>query len=114
MKETLTRTYPDGTRATYRLEPGSPHAAALLTPQKPWKIKRPKDKRQYPQYAPGIDSTADYVRRYFALNAGGRHGSPCAYGSHLDHMTLYAPLPAAPAAVYTGVDSVETVEGGAE
>ena len=100
MKETLIRNYPDGTRATYRLEPGSPHAGALLTTQKPWKIKRPKDKRQYPQYAPGIDSTADYVRRYFALNADSRaRGGVCAYGSHLDHLALYVPLPAAPAAV---------------
>ena len=106
--QTLTRTYPDGTRASYRLERGSPHAAPLLTPQKPWKIKRPKEKRQYPQFSLLSTSTADYVRRYFALNSQ-RNKLP-AYPGHVDHLALYAPLPDAPAAVYTGVDSVEMGE----
>ena len=110
--QTLTRTYPDGTRAVYRLEPGSPHAAALLTPKKLPRTRWARtDKRSFPVYLPG-DSTRDYVRAYFALNTGKRPGSPCAYGQHIDHMTLYAPLPDAPAAVYTGVDTVETIEEG--
>ena len=110
MKQTLTRAYPDGTRATYRLEPGSEAAGALLAPLKPYRLKRRADKRQFPVYRPGIDSTADYIRAYFALNTHSITGKPCAYGSHLDHMTLYAPLPAVPAAVYAGLDSVETIE----
>ena len=110
MKETITRRYPDGTRATYRLEPGSPHAAPLLTPMKLPRTRWARsEKRLFPVYRPG-DSTRDYVRAYFALNTGGRPGSPCAYDRRIDHMTRYAPLPDAPAAVYTGVDSVEMGE----
>ena len=99
--ETLTRHYPDGTRATYKLAPGSPHAAALLTPQKPWKIKRPKEKRQYPQFSVLSTSTADYVREYYRING---IGSTAHFG----------PLREARAHRYEGVDSVETVEGDAE
>ena len=107
MNETITRHYPDGTRATYKLAPGSPHTAALLTPIKPLRTRWARsEKRLFPQYAPGIDSTADYVRRYFALNSQ-RNKLP-AYPDHVDHLALYAPLPDAPAAVYAGVDSVET------
>ena len=106
--QTLTRHYPDGTHATYRLAPGSDAAAALLMPMKLPRTRWARtEKRTFPKYYPGQTSTADYVSQYFQLNAGGRHGSPCAYGKHLDHMTLYAPLPDAPAAVYMGVDSVE-------
>lgn len=97
MKETITRQYPDGTRASYRLEPGSPHAAALLTPMKPWKIRRPKEKRRYPQFSLLSTSTADYVREYYRINGIGS----------TDH---FGPLREARAHRYAGVDSVETDE----
>ena len=110
MKETITRHYPDGTRAVYRLEPGSPHAAALLTPKKLPRTRWARtDKRSFPVYRPG-DSTRDYVRAYFYLNTGNMPRAPHCYAGHLDHMTLYATLPDTPAADYMGVDSVETVE----
>ena len=111
MKETLTRHYPDGTRATYRLEPGSPHAAPLLTPMKLPRTRWARtEKRLFPVYRPGVDSTRDYVRAYFYLNTGNMPRAPHCYAGHLDHMTLYATLPDTPAAVYTGVDTVETIE----
>ena len=111
--QTITRTWPDGTRGTYTVAPGSslPLELAALKP-----LKRPKwarsEKRLFPAYAPGIDSTADYIRRYFALNSQ-RYKLP-AYPDHVDHLSLYAPLPDAPAAVYTGVDTVETIGEGEE
>ena len=112
MKETITRHYPDGTRATYRLEPGSPHAAPLLTPMKLPRTRWARsEKRLFPVYRPG-DSTRDYVRAYFALNTGKRPGSPCAYGQHIDHTKLYEPLNEARAAWPMGVDTVETIEEG--
>ena len=95
--QTLTRTYPDGTRASYRLAPGSDAAAALLMPIKPWKIKRPKEKRQYPKFSLLSTSTADYVREYYRING---IGSTAHFG----------PLREARAHRYEGVDSVETVE----
>ena len=95
--QTITRHYPDGTRATYRLEPGSPHAAPLLTPMKPWKIKRPKEKRQYPQFSLLSTSTAQYVRKYYQINGLGST-------AHFD------PLREERAHWFAGVDSVETVE----
>jgi len=112
--QTITRrTYPDGTRATYKLVPGSDAAAKLLMPMKPLRTRLARsENRLFPKYAPGIDSTADYVRRYFALNSQ-RNKLP-AYPDDVDPLALYAPLPDAPAAVYAGVDSVETIEGGAE
>lgn len=110
--QTLTRTYPDGTRATYRLEPGSEAAGALLAPLKPYRLKRRADKRQFPAYRPGIDSTADYIRAYFGLNTR-RYGGIHAYDNCADGLALYAPLPAAPAAVYAGLDTVETLENAA-
>lgn len=103
--QTLTRTYPDGTRAVYKLAPGSDAAAALLTPMKLPRTRWARsEKRRFPGYLPGCTSTADYVRCYFSMNTGTRI---CAYPGHVDHLALYAPLPDAPAAVYTGVDSVE-------
>lgn len=112
MPEKFIRTYPDGTRGAYSVQPGS-SALLQLASIKPAKTRLARsDKRRYPVYAPG-DSTADYVRRYFELNTESRHGSPCAYGQHIDHMTLYAPLPDTPAAVYTGVDSVEVTDDAA-
>lgn len=106
--QTLTRTYPDGTRASYTLQPGSPAAEALTRPVKPHKLPRKGDKRLYPAYAAGVTSTADYVRHYFQLNSQ-RYKLP-AYPDHVDHLALYAPLPDEPAAVYQGLDTVETVE----
>ena len=82
---------------TYTLKPGSAAAEAVTRPMKPYKLPRKGDKRFYPAYKPGVTSTADYVRGYFALNSIGR----------TDH---FEPLPAAPAAVYQGLDTVETVE----
>ena len=112
MKETIIRRYPDGTRATYRLEPGSPHAAPLLTPMKLPRTRWARtEKRRFPGYLPGCTSTADYVRCYFSMNTDSRARTRiCAYPDHVDHLALYAPLPDTPAAVYTGVDSVETIE----
>lgn len=106
--QTLTRIYPDGTRATYTLQPGSAAAEALARPVKPYKLPRKGDKRQYPRYVAGITSTADYVRDYFQLNSQ-RYKQP-AYPDHVDHLAFYAPLPDDPAAVYQGLDTVETVE----
>ena len=107
---TLETTYPDGTRARYTLAPGSavPLALAALKP-----AKRPRgkaDKRLFPDYVPGVTSTADYINAYFARNTG-RKGGVSAYDDYLDHLALYAPLPDAPAVTYAGVDTVETVEG---
>ena len=53
-------------------------------------------------------STADYVRQYFALNSQ-QYKMP-AYPSHVDHLSLYAPLPDTPAATYAGIDTVEADE----
>lgn len=107
--QTLTRTYPDGTRASYTLRPGSPAAEALTRPIKPYKLPRKGDKRLYPAYVPGITSTADYVRDYFSLNTR-PYGKISAYENGGDSLALYAPLPDEPAAVYQGLDSAETVE----
>lgn len=108
--ETFTRTYPDGTRATYTVAPGSalPLALAALKLVKKPALARPH-KRLFPGYAPGATSTADYVKAYFELNTR-PFSEIAAYGNHLDHLALYAPLPDTPAALYQGVDSVETVE----
>lgn len=109
--QTFTRTYPDGTKGTYTVVPGSalPLTLAALKP-----VKRPalarSHKRVFPAYVPGITSTADYIKAYYGLNTGRRSGI-FAYDDYVDHMALYAPLPDAPAALYVGVDTVETVEG---
>lgn len=104
---TIEHTYPDGTRATYTIAPGStlPLQVMALKP-----IKRPprlvSDKRLFPKHKSHW-STADYVRRYFALNSQ-RYKSP-AYPDDVDHLALYQPLPDTPAATYTGIDSVEVL-----
>lgn len=109
---TIETRYPDGTRARYTLAPRST-APMELAKIKPLRTRWARsEKRLFPAYAPGIDSTADYIRRYFALNSQ-RYKLP-AYQDHGDPLALYAPLPDAPAAVYTGIDTVETVEEGAE
>lgn len=93
---TLTRTYPDGTRASYTLRPGSEAADALTRPVKPHKQPRKGEKRSYPKFTHFM-STAEYVRAYYRANSIGRP----------DH---FAPLNTAPATPYLGLDTVETVE----
>ena len=109
--QTFTRTYPDGTRGTYTVAPGSaiPLTLAALKPAKRPALAR-SHKRVFPAYVAGVTSTADYIKAYFALNTG-RRSNIFAYDNAADHLALYAPLPDAPAALYTGVDTVETVEG---
>lgn len=92
---------------TYTLKPGSAAAETLTRPMKPYKIPRKGDKRLFPAYTPGVTSTADYVQRYFELNSDKRALPAYPKGNHL---ALYAPLPVAPAAVYQGLDTVETIE----
>lgn len=91
---------------TYTLKPGSAAAEAVTRPIKP--MRKPalgrSDKRFYPDYTPGVTSTADYVRDYFALNS--KHYTAYPKGNHL---ALYAPLPDAPAAEYQGLDTVEEI-----
>jgi hypothetical protein len=104
---TIEHRYPDGTRATYTVAPGStlPLQIMALNP-----IKRPirvaSDKRLFPRHEAHW-STADYVRRYFALNSQ-QYKAP-AYPNHVDHLALYHPLPDTPAATYTGMDCVEVL-----
>lgn len=106
--QTISARYPDGTRATYTLAPGST-VALQLSAIKPARTKLARtEKRLFPAYAAGVDSTADYICRYFQLNSQ-QYKLP-AYPNHVDHLALYAPLPDTPAAVYAGTDTVETVE----
>ena len=107
--QTFTRTYPDGTRGTYTVAPGSaiPLTLAALKPAKRPALAR-SHKRAFPTYVAGM-STADYVRAYFGANTGRRSGI-YAYDDYADHLALYAPLPDAPAALYVGVDTVEVDE----
>jgi hypothetical protein len=104
---TIETRYPDGTRARYTLAPGStvPLQLAALKPLRTRWAR--SEKRLFPEWYRRM-STADYVRQYFELNSQ-QHKLP-AYPSHVDHLALYAPLPDRPAAIYTGVDSVEVDE----
>jgi hypothetical protein len=105
---TIETRYPDGTRARYTLAPGStvPLQLAALRPPKPPRSKA--DKRLFPRHEAHW-STADYIKRYFALNTG--HSKQInVYDNYGDHLALYHPLPDTPAATYTGVDSVEVDE----
>ena len=97
MHQTFTRTYPDGTRGNYKVAPGSELPLALAT-LKPHRMKRQKDRRQFPKYVPGWTSTSDYVRQYYELNELGSTG-------HFD------PLRDEPAHGYTGIDTIKP-EGG--
>ena len=108
--QTFTRVYPDGTKGTYTVAPGSalPLTLAALKPIKKPALAR-SHKRLFPSYVAGVTSTADYVRAYFGTNTGRRSGI-YAYDDYVDHLTLYAPLPDAPAALYVGVDTVEVDE----
>ena len=107
---TIETRYPDGTRARYKLQDGS-SVPLQLAALKPHRLKRRGEKRLFPK---SVYSTSEYVRQYFALNTQSRAGTPCAYGSHIDHTKLYEPLNEARAAWPTGIDTVETVEEGAE
>ena len=100
---TIKHRYPDGTRATYTVAPGStlPLQIMALNP-----IRVASDKRLFPKHKPHW-STADYIKCYFALNSQ-RYEAP-AYPDHVDHLALYHPLPDAPAATYIGLDSVEVL-----
>ena len=94
MPEKFTRTYPDGTRGAYSVQPGS-SVPLQLASIKPARTKLARtEKRLFPVYAAGVDSTADYIRRYFQLNS--QRKLP-AYPDHVDHLALYAPLPDTPA-----------------
>jgi hypothetical protein len=103
---TIEHRYPDGTRGTYTVAAGSTLPRQIMS-LKPIKrpIRVPSDKRQFPRHQAHW-STADYVRRYFAMNS--HHESP-AYPGHVDPLALYHPLPTTPAATYTGMDSVEVL-----
>ena len=104
---TIETRYPDGTRATYTLAPGST-VPLQLAALKPLRKPRPKaEKRLYPRWTPDM-STKDYIRAYFARNVR-TLGGVQAYDPYGDHLALYAPLPDSPAPFYTGVDSVEEV-----
>ena len=107
---TIETRYPDGTRARYKLQDGS-SVPLQLSSLKRYRLKRLGEKRKFPRADP-TTSTAEYVRKYFALNTESRHGSPCAYGQHIDHTKLYEPLNEARAAWPMGVDTVETVGEG--
>ena len=109
---TIETRYPDGTKARYKLQDGS-SVPLQLAALKRYRLKRLGEKRLFPK-AHMATSTADYVRQYFELNAQSRHGSPCAYGQHIDHMKLYEPLNEARAAWPTGIDTVEIIEGDEE
>lgn len=91
---------------SYTLKPGSAAAETLTRPIKPHKLPRKGDKRHYPTYVAGVTSTASYILSYFHMNS---QRTMTAYGKG-NHLALYVPLPAAPATVYQGLDSVETVE----
>lgn len=93
--QTLTRTYPDGARATYTLRPGSAAADALSRPVKPHKLPRKGVKRSYPKFTHFM-STAEYVRAYYRANGIGQP----------DH---FEPLNTAPSTPYQGLDTVEEV-----
>lgn len=102
---TIEHRYPDGTRATYTVAPDSTLPLQIMA-LKPIKggIGRTTDKRLFPRHEAHW-STADYVRRYFALNS---HHKVAAY-PQADPLALYHPLPDTPAATYTGMDSVEVL-----
>ena len=103
---TIQHRYPDGTRATYTVAPGSTLPLQIMA-LKP--IKRPlrvaTDKCLFPKHKP-YWSTAEYVKRYFALNC---QEAGCPYNLSTDHLALYRPLPTTPAATYAGLDSVEVL-----
>lgn len=100
--------HPDGTIGTYTVT--NPATWAALQSIKPARTRWGRtDKRAYPQWDPTM-STRDYIRQYFYLNTGNKPGAPHAYAGHLDHRTLYEPLPDTPAAWAPDTVEIETVE----
>lgn len=97
---TIETRYPDGTRARYKLQDGSSVPLQLLVAWR-YRLKRPKEKRQYPQFSLLSTSTARYVREYYRINA-------------LGSTAHFEPLNESRAAWPMGVDTVETVEEGEE
>lgn len=95
--QTVNHVHSDGTRASYKLKPGSSFLVELakLKPAKPTRIKA--DRRSYPKYEPGM-STAEYVRQFEMLNG------------HTKNHGFWANLNHEPAAVYVGIDTAETIE----
>lgn len=55
----------DGT--TYRVKFDRDPIELAKAARKPWKPKKPKDIRKFPTWTPAV-STADYIRRFDALN----------------------------------------------
>lgn len=97
---TLTHTHADGTRSTYRLQPGSaiPLALASLKPAR--KPRMLADRRSYPKYKPGM-STAEYVALYEGPNNHGRAIGCAGYWQTLN---------TEPATLYSGIDTVEVID----
>lgn len=84
---TTTIRHADGTVSTYKVT--NPATWAALQTVKPARKPRPKaDRRLYPKQ---VFSTADYVRKYYALNTG-RNGKITAYADDLNHLALFQPL----------------------
>lgn len=82
-------------RSTYTLSParnvGELHAKFAKCTGKPKKPVIAKERRGYPEFKPG-DSTADYVKAFYAFNA------------LQGHRSFFAPLNSAPCALYSGED----------
>ena len=104
---TTTTRQPDGTLSTYTItNPATWAALQSLKPMRKPALAR-SDKRQFPQWDRQM-STADYIRVYFALNS--RQLTVPAYPDHVDHLTLYAPLPDTPAAWAPDTVEIEILE----
>lgn len=113
--QTFTRTYPDNTKGTYTVAPGSSLPMTLgtlvtLAALRP--VKKPalarSAKRQFPSYHPGITSTRDYINAYFGLNS---HPKIAAWPRHeTNWLSLYQPLPDEPAAVSDVIETIETIK----
>ena len=56
----------DGTTYTLKFDKCPIEWAKLA--RKAWKPKKPKDLRKFPVWTAGVTSTADYIRRFDALN----------------------------------------------
>ena len=56
----------DGT--TYRVKFDRDPLELAKLARKPYKTKKPKDIRKFPTYTAGVTSTAEYIKRFDALN----------------------------------------------
>jgi hypothetical protein len=56
----------DGT--TYRVKFDRDPLELAKAARKPYKPKKPKDIRKFPTYTAGVTSTAEYIKRFDALN----------------------------------------------